>query len=216
MVAGGAGRLRLDPERLLPRQLELQRQLRRQHRDGPLRRLQRRDHEGPDVRRRRAPVLLPAQQGLSSTTFNTTEIYGSLAYSFFTLKYSHTVSKDYFGLGQINQGNEGLATRPSGRNTGYLDFSGNYEVAKGLTLNGHVGYTRLARDLRDAVNTSDDADDGTITTKAYANYVDWKAGATYDLGSGFSLAGAVVGATKKSVWGDVNKTRFIATISKTM
>jgi uncharacterized protein (TIGR02001 family) len=158
----------------------------------------------------------PRNSDTSSVTFNTTEIYGSLAYSYFTLKYSHTVSDDYFGLGEINQQNEGLSARPKGRNTGYLDLSGNYEVVKGLTLNGHVGYTRLSSDLRDAVNTVTNPDESTTTSNAYSNYVDWKAGATYDLGSGFSLAGAVVGATKKSVWGDVNKTRFIATISKTM
>jgi uncharacterized protein (TIGR02001 family) len=154
----------------------------------------------------------PRNSNASPINFDTTEIYGSLAYSFFTLKYSHTVSSDYFGLGAINQAHEGLASRPKGRNTGYLDLSGNYEAVKGLTLNGHLGYTRLAGDLRDAVNTAADES----TSKAYADYVDWKAGATYDLGSGFTLAGAVVGASKKSVWGDVNKTRLIVTLGKTL
>jgi len=144
-------------------------------------------------------------------SFDTTEIYGSLAYSFFTLKYSHTVSSDYFALGAINQANEGLASRPKGRNTGYLDLSANYEAVKGLTLNGHIGYTRLAGDLRDAMNTS-----GATPVHAYANYTDWKAGATYDLGSGFTVAGAFVGASNKSVWGDVNKTRFVVTLGKTL
>ena len=157
----------------------------------------------------------PRNGDVSPVSFDTTEIYGSLAYSFFTLKYSHTISSDYFGLGRINQDNEGLASRPKGRNTGYLDFSANYEAVKGLTLNGHLGYTRLASDLRDAVNTTT-VGETTTTTNAYSNYLDWKAGATYDLGSGFSLAGALVGATKKSVWGDVNKTRAIVTLSKSM
>ena len=105
---------------------------------------------------------------------------------------------------------------PRCRNTGYLDFSANVPVVDKLTFNGHVGYTHLSSDLRNAVNTTTGASETTVTTPAYASYVDWKAGATYDLGSGFSVAGAVVGATKKSVWGDVNKTRFIATISKTL
>jgi uncharacterized protein (TIGR02001 family) len=156
----------------------------------------------------------PKNGNTTSINFNTTEIYGSLAYSYFTLKYSHTISSDYFGLGQINQANEGLSSRPKGTNTGYLDLSGNYEAVKGLTLNGHVGYTRLSSDLRNAVNTVTNPDESTTTTNAYSNYVDWKLGATYDLGSGFSLAGAVVGASKRSVWGDVNKTRAIVTISK--
>jgi uncharacterized protein (TIGR02001 family) len=158
----------------------------------------------------------PRNNDTTPFNFDTTEIYGSLTYSFFTLKYSHTVSTDYFALGRINQANNGLATRASGRNTGYLDLSANYEVLKGLTLNGHVGYTRLAGDLRDAVNTVTNPDDSVTTTKAYANYTDWKVGATYDLGSGFSLAGAVVGASDRSVWGDVNKTRFIVTLGKTL
>jgi len=148
--------------------------------------------------------------------FNTTEIYGAVSYSFFSLKYSHTVSSDYFALGRFNQDNEGSASRPNGRNTGYLDFSANVPVVDKLTFNGHVGYTHLSSDLRNAVNTTTGPSETTVTTPAYASYVDWKAGATYDLGSGFSVAGAVVGATKKSVWGDVNKTRFIATISKTL
>ena len=50
----------------------------------------------------------------------------------------------------------------------------------------------------------------------YKNYDDYKLGATYDLGSGFSLAGAVVGATKKDFWGDVNKARLIVTLTQAM
>ena len=41
-------------------------------------------------------------------------------------------------------------------------------------------------------------------------------GVTYDLGSGFSAAGAWVGANKKNFYGDINKARAILTISKTM
>ena len=48
------------------------------------------------------------------------------------------------------------------------------------------------------------------------NFYDYKLGVTYDLGSGFSVAGAVVGASKKNFYGDINKTRAIFTISKTM
>ena len=137
------------------------------------------------------------------TDFNTTEIYGAVSFSILTLKYSHTVSKDYFGLGE----QVGAAVLPKGRNTGYLDLSANYEIAKGVTLNGHVGYTNYSGDLDDA---------------GYPNYTDYKVGATYDMGSGFSLAGAVVGATERGFYrafnngSDVNKTRFILTLSKSM
>jgi len=137
--------------------------------------------------------------------FNTTEIYGAVTWTFLTAKYSHTVSKDYFGYGDAYQIANGGA-RPSGRNTGYLDLSANYEVVKGLTLNGHVGYTRYAGDLKDTVGLP--------------NYTDYKLGATYDLsavaGNGVSVAAAVVGANKKNFYGDVNKTRFIVTLSKSL
>jgi uncharacterized protein (TIGR02001 family) len=128
---------------------------------------------------------------------NTTEIYGAVSYGPASLKYSHTVSKDYFGYGG------GTYT---GRNTGYLDLSANFPVVEGLTINTHVGYTRYAADLRDNVGVP--------------NYYDYKLGVTYDLskfaGSGVSIAGAVVGANKKDFYGDINKARVILTLSKTL
>ena len=130
--------------------------------------------------------------------FNVTEIYGALSYSFFTFKYSHTVSKDYFGLGEIAST---PTFTPRGRNTGYLDLSGNFPLVDKLTLNTHVGYTHLSSDLRDA---------------SYPSFYDYKIGLTYDIGSGFTAAGAVIGASKKSYYGDYNKTRVVATISKAL
>ena len=50
--------------------------------------------------------------------------------------------------------------------------------------------------------------------------VDDVLGATYDLssvaGNGVTIAGAVVGASKKAWYGDINKTRFIVTLSKSL
>lgn len=128
---------------------------------------------------------------------NTTELYGAVGFGPATLKYSHTVSKDYFGYGGGTY---------SGRNTGYLDLSANFPVVENLTLNTHVGYTRYASDLRNSVGVP--------------NYYDYKLGVTYDLskalGSGVSIAGAAVGASKKGYYGDINKARFIATLTKTL
>jgi uncharacterized protein (TIGR02001 family) len=128
---------------------------------------------------------------------NTTELYGSIGFGPATLKYSHTVSKDYFGYGGGTY---------SGRNTGYLDLTANFPVVENLTLNTHVGYTRYASDLRNSVGVP--------------NYYDYKAGVTYDLskvaGAGVSISGAVVGASKKNYYGDINKARFIATLTKTL
>ena len=128
---------------------------------------------------------------------NTTELYGSVSYGPATLKYSHTVSKDYFGYGG------GTFT---GRNTGYLDLSANFPVVDGLTINTHVGYTRYSADLRNNV--------------LVPNYYDYKLGATYDLskfaGSGVSISGAVVGANHRDFYGNINKARLIATLTKTL
>jgi hypothetical protein len=113
------------------------------------------------------------------------------------VKYSDTVSKDYFGYG---------GSTFSGRGTGYFDVSGNFPVMDVLTINAHVGYTRYASDLKNNVGVP--------------NYYDYKIGLTYDLsklaGSGVSIAGAVVGADKKEFYGDINKARFILTLSKTL
>jgi len=141
--------------------------------------------------------------------YNVTEIYGGLTYLWMSLKYSHTVSKDYFGIGETFQQGVPLAYRPSGRNTGYLDFSANYPLVDKLTLNAHVGYTRFASDLRDV----QDAGGNGI---GVPNYYDYKLGLTYDIGSGFSVAGAVVGANKKNYFGDINKARAIFSLSKSM
>ena len=140
--------------------------------------------------------------------YNTTEIYGAVSFGPATVKYSHTVSSDYFGAGSVS----GVRTF-SGRNTGYLDVSANYEIVKSLTLNTHVGYTRYSADLRNNVS---------VGGVQLPNYYDYKLGVTYDLGSGFSVAGAVVGANQLSYYqaanagNPVNKARFIATLTKSL
>jgi uncharacterized protein (TIGR02001 family) len=120
--------------------------------------------------------------------YNTTEIYGGVSYGIASAKLSYVVSDKYFG-----------ATDSSG--TLYLDLSANYEIAKGLTLNGHVGFTQLAS----GSNYGPD-------------YTDYKVGATYDFGNGLSLAGAIVGANKdgNGDYGDINKPRLIVTLAKSM
>jgi len=126
--------------------------------------------------------------GSGGSLFNTTELYGQLGWEFLTAKYSLTVSDKYFGI-------------TDGKNTGYFDLSANYEIAKGLTLNGHFGATQFSSGAKNV---------GAV------NYTDYKLGATYDLGNGVALAGAFVGANKKNVYGDVNKGRVIVTLSKAM
>ena len=126
---------------------------------------------------------------------NTTELYGSGTYGPFTAKYSHTISKDYFGWAGAKAGS-GLR----GRNTGYLQFLFSQEVMPKVTVKASVGFTRFASDIKDL---------------GVPNYIDYSVGGAYDFGDGLSLAAAVVGANKKSYFGDVNKARVILTLAKT-
>ncbi|CAA2100499.1 TorF family putative porin [Variovorax paradoxus] len=151
---------------------------------------------------------------------NTTELYLGATYAnetfgSFTAKYSHTVSKDYFGYAG-NKAGSGL----KGRNTGYLNLSYSKEIVPKVTLKAAVGYTHMASDIRGL---------------GYKSYVDYNVGASYDFGNGLSLTGSVQGANKKSSYLAVsnpgvdygfgtfgttyyspNKARFILTLTKTL
>ncbi len=151
-----------------------------------------------------------------SVNFNTTELYGALTWRFLTLKYSHTVSKDYFGFGEAGE-QAGLGYRPKGRGTGYVEANASFPLVDRVTLNAHVGYTRYASDLRNARATFDAGEGGTTTVDtAVPNFYDYRIGLAYDLGSGFSVSAAIAGANKRSFYGDINKARGILTISKAM
>ena len=127
---------------------------------------------------------------------NTTELYGGVSFGPFSAKYSHTVSKDYFGWAGAKAGS-GLM----GRNTGYLNLALAQEVAPSLTLKASVGFTRFAGDIKDS---------------GVPNYMDYSLGGAYDLGDGLSLGAAVVGANKKAFFGHANKSRVIVTLTKTL
>lgn len=130
-----------------------------------------------------------------NTSGNTTELYGAATYGPFTAKYSHTVSKDYFGwAGAKTSSNRG-------RNTGYLNLAFAQEVAPSVTLKASVGYTRFASDIKDL---------------GVPNYVDYSVGGAYDFGAGLSLSAAVAGANKKGFFGDANKARLIVSLTKTL
>ena len=127
---------------------------------------------------------------------NTTELYGAATFGPVTAKYSHTVSKDYFGWAGAKAGS-GL----KGRNTGYLNLALAQEVAPSLTLKASVGFTRFAGDIKDT---------------GVPNYMDYSLGGVYDLGDGLSLGAAVVGANKKAFFGHANKSRVIVTLTNTL
>lgn len=126
---------------------------------------------------------------------NTTELYGAASFGPFSAKYSHTISKDYFGWTGAKTSNN------KGRNTGYLNFAYAQAIGSNVTLKASVGLTRFASDIKDL---------------GVPNYMDYSVGAAYDFGSGLSLGAAVVGANKKGFFGDVNKTRAILSLTKTL
>ncbi len=131
-----------------------------------------------------------------NTSGNTTELYAATTWGPLTAKYSHTVSKDYFGWAGAKAGS-GL----KGTNTGYLAFSVAQEVAPSVTLKASVGFTRFASDIKDM---------------GVPNYTDFSVGAAYDLGDGLSLGAAVAGGSTKAYFGPVNKSRLIVTLTKTL
>ena len=123
-----------------------------------------------------------------SSGVNTTELYAGVTFGPVGLKYSHSVS-EYFGFDES-------------KNTGYLEANLNHDLGRGVTLNAHVGATRFPGDAK--------------TLNGIEDYVDYKLGVTYDIGSGFAVAAAYVGANKRGTWGDINKNRLVVTLSKTL
>lgn len=78
---------------------------------------------------------------------HTTEGYVGLSWEFLSFKYSHSFT-DLFGV-------------DDSKNSQYYDLSLNYEIADGLTLDGHVGYSEI---------------------KNADSYTDWKLGLTKSYG----------------------------------
>jgi len=154
-------------------------------------------------------------------SFDTTELYAALTWTFLTLKYSHTISSDYFGFGKSQQlaasDNGSSLGGKRGQNTGYIELNASFPLMDQLTLVGHVGYTNFAKDLNKA--SFDDGLGGTIDV-GLKDYTDYKVGLTYDMstlvGAGTSAAIAYVGANKTGFYGDINKGRVILTFSKAM
>lgn len=131
-----------------------------------------------------------------NTSGNTTELYGAATFGAFTAKYSHTVSEDYFGWAGTKAG-----SGQKGRNTGYLNLAFAQEVAPSVTFKASVGFTRFASDIKDL---------------GVPNYMDYSVGGAYDFGDGLTLSAAIVGANKKAFFGDVNKSRLLLTLTKTL
>ena len=98
---------------------------------------------------------------------NTFEVYGAASYGPMTVKYSRATT-NLFGF-------------VDSKNSGYLDVSGTFEVAEGLTLTPHVGHQ-------------------TVKRNAAASYTDYSLTLAKDF-SGLVLSGAVIGT-------DADKTAY--------
>lgn len=82
-----------------------------------------------------------------------------------------------------------------GSKASYFNVAYATEVTKGLTFKASAGMTNF---------------------KTGTDFSDYSVGLTYDLGEGFSLGGAYVGATKKSDYVGVNDSRVVLSLSKAM
>jgi len=131
-----------------------------------------------------------------NTSGNTTELYAGASRGPLSARYSHTVSRDYFGWAGAH-GGSGL----SGRGTGYLLLGLAHEVLPGTTLKAALGYTHFASDIR---------------AQGVPHYVDWQLGAAHELRRGLSLGASVTGASRKAFFGPVNDTRLILSLTQTL
>ena len=104
-------------------------------------------------------------------TVNTTELYGALTFGPATVKYSHSIGKQTFGV-------------PNSRGSYYLEAAATFDLGNGFALTPHVGYQKY---------------DGSILglSNDFASYTDYSLGIVKDMGGGFSLSGTVVGTDTK-------------------
>lgn len=111
---------------------------------------------------------------------DTSEIYGSLGWKWFTAKYSYYVSDGVFGFG------------PNADGSDYLDIAASYPIGDtGLTVGAHWGTFNF-------------------DNFPAADYDDWKVSMTYDMGklsgkmSGVTLGVAYTDTDASPIWTDAN------------
>ena len=99
-----------------------------------------------------------------ATTVNTTELYGALTAGPATIKYSHSIGKQTFGL-------------PDSRGSYYLEAAATFETGIwGLTVTPHIGYQKYKGAANDV-----------------ATYTDYSIALGKDLGGGFTVSATLVG-----------------------
>lgn len=115
---------------------------------------------------------------------NTTELYVAQNFTFGPVT----------GFVKVNYSLTNIFGIPQSSGSYYPDLTANYDTGIwGITLNGHVGYQKIAGQpgTQNGVTT---AGLGTLS------YTDWKLGATKDFGGGLSLSAAYVSTNANPYW----------------
>jgi uncharacterized protein (TIGR02001 family) len=102
---------------------------------------------------------------ITGASANTTELYGALTMGPVTAKYSHSVS-NLFGF---------AGTGVNSKGSGYLDVTANFDLGNGWSVSPHIGHQK-------------------VKNFSLASYTDYSVAVNKDLGNGFVITGAVVGA----------------------
>lgn len=124
---------------------------------------------------------------------NTDEVYVGVSYGPATLKYSYSFN-DTFGV-------------PESEGSDYLELTVNQPIIDKLTFNGLLGHQRY-KGYQDLVGFNNED----------FNYTVWKAGVTYDFGSGFTAGAYYKGTNAESAFftykgKDWSKDRLVAFVA---
>ena len=116
---------------------------------------------------------------------NTTELYVAQNFTFGPVT----------GFVKVNYSVTNIFGIPQSSGSYYPDLTANYDTGIwGITLNGHVGYQKVAG--------QPGTQNGVSTAFAGSNlsYTDWKLGATKDFGGGLSLSASYVSTNANPYW----------------
>ena len=102
------------------------------------------------------------------TTVNTTELYGSVTWGPATLKYSHSIGAQTFGVA-------------NSRNSYYLEGAATFDVGNGYAITPHIGRQHFSGGGNNI-----------------ASYTDASVGVAKDIGNGIALSGTIVGTNADS------------------
>lgn len=152
----------------------------------------------------------PNSGAQTTTKISNGELYFGASYGPVTGKFFYGMTK-FFSIGDgPTAGSPEFDTKGSY----YLDLTGNFPIAEGLTLNAHYGYQYIK-------NGKTAYSQGLVFANV-DNVSDWKLGVTYDL-SGWALGAAVIGTTEKEFFRTAEsgfkdaggKTSLVVNLSKT-